>query len=235
VLPEYNPVKYNSFPANAGRQTFEITRDVRQRLASASKNGQLSRFPPVLTFQSIVDATVSTPAVVDGLYNQLPANGSALVLFDINRLARLDQFIQDADRSLMARLFERRPHSYRITIVTNAESNALEVSARDVSAGSTTPQDEPLGLSWPRDLFSLSHVALPFPEDDPVYGRLAQDSPRGPVALGLLSPRGERSVLTVPIDVLMRVSSNPFFPYLAKRVSEWVAVTETKPDSAPGK
>jgi hypothetical protein len=84
--------------------------------------------------------------------------------------------------------------------------------------------DEPIGLKWPPEVFSLSHVALPFPEDDPVYGSLATDSPTAPVALGLLSPRGEKSVLTVPVEVLMRVSANPFFPYLAKRVSDWVAV-----------
>ena len=47
--------------------------------------------------------------------------------------------------------------------------------------------------------------------------------PNGPVALGLLSPRGEKAVLTVPIEVLMRVTSNPFFPYMARRVSEWVS------------
>jgi alpha-beta hydrolase superfamily lysophospholipase len=235
VLPEYNPVKYNSFPANAATQTFQITRDLRERLARAAQNGQLAHFPPVLTFQSLVDATVSTTAVVDGLYNQLPSNGSALVLFDINRLARLDQFIQEADRTLMTHLVERRPHLYRITIVTNAASNTLEVGARDVPAGSTTADDQPLGLAWPRELFSLSHVALPFPPEDPVYGSLAQDSPRGPVALGLLSPRGERSVLTVPIDVLMRVSSNPFFGYLAKRISEWVGETGPDRNSAPGK
>ena len=66
----------------------------------------------------------------------------------------------------------------------------------------------------------MSHVALPFPTSDPVYGSLAVENPDGPVALGLLSPRGERAVLTVPIDVLMRVTSNPFFPYLLKRIEQ---------------
>jgi hypothetical protein len=51
---------------------------------------------------------------------------------------------------------------------------------------------------------------------------MATESPGGPVALGLLSPRGERAVLTVPVDVLMRVTSNPFFPYLAQRMTAWV-------------
>ncbi len=222
VLPEYNPFKYNSFPANAGRQTFDITRDLQSRLARAADDGRLKQFPPVLTFQSLVDATVSTPAVVSGLYDRLPPNGSELVLFDINRLARLDPFIQPADLTLIARIFERRPRAYRTTVITNARADTLEAAARNVAPGTIVPIDEPIGLSWPREIFSLSHVALPFPEDDPIYGSLAKDSPTAPVALGLLSPRGEKSVLTVPIDVLMRVSSNPFFPYLARRVSEWV-------------
>jgi hypothetical protein len=106
--------------------------------------------------------------------------------------------------------------------VTNARPDTLEVAARDVAPGETTPVDAALGLEWSRDLFSLSHVALPFPQSDPVYGSLARDAPGGPVALGLLSPRGERAVLTVPVDVLMRVSSNPFFPYLSERLSAWV-------------
>jgi hypothetical protein len=38
-------------------------------------------------FQSIVDATVSTDAVVHALFDQLESNGSELVLFDINRLS----------------------------------------------------------------------------------------------------------------------------------------------------
>jgi len=221
VIPEYNPFKYNSFPANAGRQTFEVTRDLQLAITRASENGRLRRFPPTLAFQSLVDATVSTAAVVNGLFDRLPPNGNELVLFDINRLARLDQFLQPSDRALIAQLFERRPRAYRVTLVTNARADTLDVAARHVEPGTLTPVDEPLGLAWPQDLFSLSHVALPFPEDDAVYGALAKDSPTAPVALGLLSPRGEKSVLTIPIEVLMRVSANPFFPYLARRASEW--------------
>jgi alpha-beta hydrolase superfamily lysophospholipase len=222
VVPEYNPFKYNSFPANAGRQTYDVTEDLHRRIRRLEAAGQLATFPPVLTFQSLVDATVSTPAIVSRLHDQLPQNGSALVLFDFNRHARLDPFIRPEDHTLIARLFEKRARRYRITLVTNAGPDTLAVAARDVSPGSTSPIDHPLGLEWSRDLFSLSHVALPFPQTDPIYGSLATESPAGPVALGLLSPRGERAVLTVPVDVLMRVSSNPFFPYLAERLSDWV-------------
>jgi alpha-beta hydrolase superfamily lysophospholipase len=233
IIPEYNPFKYNSFPANAGRQSFEVTRGLQRRLAEVAASGRLAGFPPVLTFQSIVDATVSTAAVVSDLYDQLPAKHNELVLFDINRHARLDPFIQPSDLALVARLFERRPRAYGITLVTNARSDTLDVVARRIEPGAMKPVDEPMGLAWPRDIFSLSHVALPFPEDDPVYGAEAQDSPTAPVALGLLSPRGERSVLTVPVEVLMRVSANPFFPYLAKRLSAWAAA-EGQGSSAQG-
>ena len=223
VIPEYNPFKYNSFPANAGQQTFKITRDLQTRITRAAENGSLKRFPPALAFQSLVDATVSTAAVVAGLFDRLPSNGSELVLFDINRLANMDPFIQPSDRILMAQLFGGTPRAYRVTIVTNARPDTLDIAARHFEPGTIAAVDEPIGLSWPRDIFSLSHVALPFPEDDPVYGALAKNSPTAPVALGLLSPRGEKSVLTVPVEVLMRISANPFFPYLAKRVSEWAA------------
>jgi alpha-beta hydrolase superfamily lysophospholipase len=222
VIPEYNPVKYNSFPANAAQQTFVVTRDLQQRLGRLGADGRLANFPPVLTFQSLVDATVSTPAIVANLYDRLPKNGSALVLFDFNRLARLDPFIRPEDHALIPRLFGGRARNYRVTVITNARTDTRDAQARDVEPGSTTPIDESIGLQWEPDTFSLSHVALPFPPDDPVYGSRAAASPTGPVALGLLTPRGERSVLTVPVEVLMRVSSNPFFPYLAQRLSGWV-------------
>ena len=71
-------------------------------------------------------------------------------------------------------------------------------------------------------MYSLSHVALPFPIDDPVYGGKARGRESGSVSLGRLSPRGEKGALIVPAEVLMRVTWNPFFPYLAHRVERWI-------------
>ena len=102
VLPEYNPFKYNSFAANAGFQTASLTARRAARSRSHRVDGRLDAIPPILTFQSIVDATVSTPAVVHALYDRLPANGSELVLFDVNHLSGIDVFLQPADRSLVA-------------------------------------------------------------------------------------------------------------------------------------
>ena len=60
--------------------------------------------PPVISFQSLVDATIRVGAVVDVLYGNLPDNGSELVLFDINRANDIEHFIADAQRSLVDRL-----------------------------------------------------------------------------------------------------------------------------------
>jgi hypothetical protein len=76
-------------------------------------------------------------------------------------------------------------------------------------------------------MFSLAHIALPFTVDDDVYGRNPLPSSVNVVRLGTLSPRGERAVLTVPLDTLMRVSSNPFFPYLAARLTAFVDTGKT--------
>jgi hypothetical protein len=222
VVPEYNPFKYNSFTANAAFQTHRLTTVIRAQVLKAAQDGRIGRLPPILAFQSIVDGTVSTAAVVHDLFDHLADNGSELVLFDINRVSGLEPFIRPADTALRSRLIAREPRPYRRTLVTNVAPDTLDVAARSAGPGSLEVTAAPLGLAWPREVFSLSHVALPFPADDSLYGFDVAPDATGPMQLGRLSPRGERAVLTVPVDTLMRIASNPFFPYLAARVQAWV-------------
>ena len=56
--------------------------------------GALERFPRLLAFSSVVDATVSTPALVEGLFERLPAGDHELVLFDINRMAEIEPIMR---------------------------------------------------------------------------------------------------------------------------------------------
>ncbi len=81
-------------------------------------------------------------------------------------------------------------------------------------AGAMTEQTRDLGLAFPTGLFSLSHVALPFPMYDSLYGLQPDEPENFGVNLGAIAPRGERGVLIVDLDALVRVSSNPFFPYI---------------------
>ena len=124
--------------------------------------------------------------------------------------------------ALVERLASGGARQYRRTLVTNVSRDTLEVKAVSAEAGGTARTEELLGMSWPRDVFSLSHIALPFRSDDPVYGIEPPAGPTPLVALGLLSPRGEKAVLTVPMDALMRISWNPFYPYMARRIGEFV-------------
>ncbi len=221
VLPEYNPFKYNSFPANAGKQTYELTTAVAEQFARLEPTGKLAAFPEVLAFQSLVDATVSTPAVVDGLFAHVRRPTSELVLFDINRVAGLTPFLRPSDATIVASLFTGRQRTYRVSLVTNAAPNTLVVVEKSLAAGETAITEQPTGTAWPEDIFSLSHVAIPFPPDDPLYGR-ESDEAAPHIRIGRFSARGERAVLMVPMDVLMRLSYNPFFDYMERRVVEWI-------------
>src|SRR5262245_57211101 len=222
VVPEYNPFKFNSFPTHAAVQTAMLTRALQRQIDRLAADGRIARMPPALTFQSLVDATVDAYAVVTRFYARLQRNGSELVVFDINRLAGLDAFMRPSDRELLDRLMQRSERNFRLTVMTNLNHASLTVVARSGDPGSSEATETPTDLAWPSDTFSLSHIALPFPPTDPVYGRSPDESLGRIVRLGLLSPRGERAVLVAPIDVLMRVSSNPFYSYLEEKTRKWV-------------
>ncbi|WP_270934532.1 alpha/beta hydrolase [Falsiroseomonas oryzae] len=223
IVPEYNPFKFNSFPVNAARQSHLLTAALQaqtQRLAAA---GRLDGLPPVLTFLSVVDATVSTTAVVDALYARLPPNGSELVLFDVNRAAQLGPLFAAHAETAAERLLPPAPRRFQATVVTNAAPASLAAVERRMPPGSAETAERPLGLDWPREVFSLSHVALPFPLEDGLYGLRPDPADRQGFNLGAIAARGETGVLLTSLDSLLRISSNPFFPYLRARVAEGIA------------
>ena len=82
----------------------------------------------------------------------------------------------------------------------------------------------------------MSHVSIPFPLDDPLYG-LRPDSSREDfgVELGTLAPRGERGALVVTMEFLSRIASNPFFPFLIERIEAGIQDPRPGiPAAAPG-
>lgn len=220
LLPEFNPFKYNSFPVKAARQSWLLTSALQSQLHREQASNRLAQLPPVLTFQSVADATVSTPAVVRGLYNLLPDNGSELVLFDINQAVPLSPLMRSSARHAAAQLLPPAPRHYTATIVTNASPLSQEEVTKTTPAESTTTTVTPLNLRYPPDVYSLSHVALPFPFSDSLYGRTPANPNEFGVSFGAMTPRGERSVLIVSLDSLMRQSSNPFFPWMLERVNQ---------------
>jgi len=222
VTPEFNPFKYNSFPINGARQSSRLTRVLQGEITRYARAGRLAELPPVLTFQSVVDFTVSTRAIVTALYGQLPANGSELVLFDLNRNAMVSPLLRAHLDSAFDRLLPAPPRRYRTAIIANASPDTAEVVERVVDAGATAERSRMLGLVYPREVYSLSHVALPFPVTDPLYGLTPGGDESYGVNLGNMATRGEVGVLILPLDSLVRLSSNPFFPYLIDRIDEGI-------------
>lgn len=232
IVPEFNPFKYNSFPVNGARQSHRLTQALQERIARYAREGKLGQLPPVLTFQSLIDFTVSTRAIVSALYAHLPENGSELVLFDVNRTAKFGPLLRNSADTALARYVPSGLRRYRLTIITNADDKSDGVIERVAEANSDADKSRSLGLSYPSGFYSLSHVALPFPTSDALYGITPDPSENFGENLGALAPRGERNVLIASLDSLMRASSNPFFPYMLDRIGEGIpaAAKASHPD-----
>lgn len=134
IAPEYNPYKYNSFPVNAARQSWLLTKALQEQIGRDAQNHTLDRLPPVLAFQSVMDSTVSTRAVVTGLFDQLPANGSELVVFDINQAASFRPLFRPSSWTALSELFRLRKY---VTVSLLSPTPVRSVSPR---LRSTYPQ-----------------------------------------------------------------------------------------------
>ena len=231
IVPEFNPFKYNSFPINGGRQSSLLTRALQEQITRLARANRLGELPPALTFQSVVDFTVSTRAIITAFYQQLPNNGSELVLFDVNRSAKFGTLLRPTTETMLARLLPNPPRNFRSVVITNADDKSDEVVERVTEAGATAETVRPLGLVYPVEVYSLSHVAIPFPIEDSLYGMRPDLSDNYGVNLGAMALRGERGTLIVTLDSLIRMSSNPFYPYMIGRIEE--GIPGARPAAAP--
>jgi alpha-beta hydrolase superfamily lysophospholipase len=222
VQPEFDPFKYNSFATNAGEQVHRLTRSVARRIAARGESASTGVLPPILILKSAVDATVSTNAVVERLLRHLAPNRNELVLFDINRFAMKSTLLVSDPGPLTARVMDDETLPFAVTLVTNENPESATVTARHKAPFSAQiSSTELLSLAWPRGVISLSHVALPFPPDDPLYGQ----RPAGNddvLFLGEMAIQGERGLLKIPADWLLRLRYNPFYDYLEQQVLDWV-------------
>ncbi|MBK4994360.1 alpha/beta hydrolase [Pseudomonas sp. S37] len=219
VLPEFNPFKYNSFPVNAARQSHALTEAVRQQLVAQGKQPDgLTALPPIITYQSLVDATVSTEAIQTELYERLPANGSELVIFDSNRALGIDDMLTPSVTALRERLFAPPARRYGRTLISPRGPGDAQLIARHIAAQATQGSEQLLDARYPAGLVSLSHVALPFPADDALYGQQPDNTQNYGVNLGTLSLRGERGTLIMDAGSFARATSNPFFRWMLEHL-----------------
>jgi hypothetical protein len=165
---------------------------------------------------------VSATAVVDRLLKLLAPHRNELVLFDINRLAIVSPLLINDPGAFTQRLLEDSTLPFALTLVANesAASNAVSASFRPSFSGEINTT-EALAQGWPRGIVSLSHVALPISPNDPLYGQYPPKEP-GQLYLGDIPLRGERGLLIISSDWLLRLRHNPFYEYLERRTVEWI-------------
>ncbi len=218
---EIDPYKYSSFSLHAAGETHRLTTRVARGVRQRANGGAIGGFPPLLAFISTVDSTVRAEATVDALLEHLAPPGHELVLFDVNRLTAAGQLLVRDPGPLTQRLRTAPNRPYALTVITNASPDTPQVKELRAASGSDRFEERLLDAAWPRTVFSLSHVALPFPPDDPLYGDVPIENSTH-VQLGRLELRGENGVLTVPGWMLTRQRSNPFHAYLLERIDEFM-------------
>ncbi len=220
ISPEYDPFKYTSFPMNASKQLYDLSMQTQKQLLIHQQEGTLDKLPPITTFQSVVDSTVITEDIIYKLYANLPVKGHELILFDVNRNSYLQNFLKSNHSLFLSDLIKPEKLPYNLTIVTNKNVDTVEVVAKTKKQNSTEFISTDLGLSWPKQIYSLSHIAIVFPPDDALYG-ITPSTDTG-LHLGNIELKGERNLLKIPAGDLMRLRCNPFFDYMTERISKLI-------------
>lgn len=221
IQPEYDPFKYNSFAVNAGDVAHRLTHRIQRRLRDLGEQGQLHQLPPILAFTSAVDATVSAPALVNNLFNRLPAElGHRLVIYDINHRAGIEPLLKWQPADMVRALLHHPTRHYQLHVISNRDTGG-QVTERIYEEGSTSGSHRRLDARWPEDVYSLSHVALPFAIDDPLYGADPTGKPPG-ITLGNIALRGERGVLFVGADAMLRLRWNPFYDHQLQQIFQFL-------------
>ena len=220
LMPEYDPFKYGSFAVNAGDVAYRITIEIQRRITELDQNGKLKNLAPILAFSSIVDATVSAPELVNGLFSRIPQGGHELVLFNINGVADIEPILKWNPAEMFEALQKIQDRAFTLSLVTNKNALSTEVMLASLAPGRDDSVYTELGLSWPDGVYSLTHVALPFPPEDSLYGGQGNSESPG-IHLGDIALRGERGVLHIPPSEMLRLRWNPFYPFLENKVLEF--------------
>lgn len=220
IAPEYDPFKYNSFAVNAGDQVYRICKEVQKQFDEYSAEAKHTKeFPPVLSFQSIIDNTVSVPDTVNNLYKRLPKGDHTLVLFDINNHFSSNLLVKAKVSNTIEYIKENSVGSnYQFDLITDLNSSNGRLK---LITNHKVVKD--LSYYWPKSLFSLSHLAIPIPKDDPLYGdKKAAKSPG--IKLGHLAMYGESSILEITPSAILRQRWNPFHDYTKERVLKFLGL-----------
>lgn len=209
IYPEYDMAKYNSFAKSPGIQVYNIIKNSRENLSKLTEE-ERAELPPVYAYTSIQDATVDATELFK-VVKEMGNSKGEVTIFDANR--KYNDFykskIQDID---FARGIRESGIVSDIVVVSNIKNRTEEVSVMRSRDGRVTDESGDLDLKWTGFTFSLAHISLPISPENPIYGR--------GTLLGELNIKGEKGIVTVPTDMLMRLRYNEFFDYVEKSIEE---------------
>ncbi len=217
---EIDPFRYSSWPMNASVQAWLVTQAVERQLSKLQKSGRMNEMPPVLAMQSVVDSTIIVPKLITALFDRLTSASSELFLFDINRM---DKFMNLFNRSFEQAIFpklKRTDMPFTLSVLKNANHNSQQMllQTRNGKSWIETMTD----YSWPAGVASLSHLAVPIPPEDLIYGTQEATVASG-LPLGTLSMRAEPSSLLISSSLFYRCRNNPFYHIMEGHVVKWIS------------
>ncbi|MCF6314049.1 MAG: alpha/beta fold hydrolase [Verrucomicrobiales bacterium] len=230
IGPEFDPYKYNSFTVNAGQQIYELIGTIQARMSVLRGKGKLQHFPRVLAFVSALDATVPPQSIVDVLLDKLPAQKkNQLVVFGTNHDMGAEVMLKDAAGVWVEKMIKKKDLKFDLTLISNGEQKSVQgghaavVALERKGGADDSLQRKVLQGGWPANVFSLSHLAVPMPADDPIYGEHQYEGDEYPwITLGSITVKGERGSLQFGDNYFVRLRYNPFHSYLLERIDAFV-------------
>ncbi len=218
ILPEYDPAKYNSFTKNAARQIYLLTQKNKDHVQKLAKENQQNEFPAMIAFQSLVDATVVSEDLLN-MFGEIGTSKDKLLIFDINRI--YNDFIPQNVLSIDPKniQFEQASKPQLSMLINNVETDSIlgPSSSGIYTRGNNEELTEIYPehhIAWPNEFFAMSHVGVPISPKDKHYGANS--------TLGTIAIHGERNVLLIASDDLMRIRYNPFFELMAMEIRDFI-------------
>lgn len=230
IEAEVDPFKFSSWPMNASVQAWAMTREVEEQLALLDKSGRMNELPPILAMQSVVDSTVTAAKLITELFDRLESKSSELFLFDIDRVTSLNNLFNLSFEKKIFPKLDRTDLPYRLSILKNThpDSRKVMIQTRDGQMW----REQPTEMAWPPSVVSLSHLAVPIPLEDPIYGSFEFTKATG-LPLGSLTIRAEPSALLMSDSLFVRCRSNPFYHFMEDRLVDWLREVIEAPAGEP--
>jgi alpha-beta hydrolase superfamily lysophospholipase len=220
IAAEIDPFRYSSWPMNASVQAWLVTQSVERQLSKLQRSGRMNEMPPVLAMQSVVDSTIIVPKLITALFDRLTAPINELFLVDINRM---EQFANLFNRSFEHSIFpklQRTDLPYNLSLLRNVNPDSRQITLQTRNGQSL--QEVETDMSWPAGVVSLSHLAVPIPPEDPIYGTKEATAASG-LPLGTLSLRTEPSALLISNSLFFRCRNNPFYHFMEDHTVRWLS------------